>query len=122
MKKIVAMAMAAVMSLSLAACGGSTTPAASAGGSDKTVYKITYANTVADSNPQAINAKYMAERMKELSGGRIEMTVFNNNKLGAFSDSFPGDHSGRHLQRPVYPHRGSCGFCGLRLVCGIVCL
>lgn len=89
MKKIVAMAMAAVMSLSLAACGGSTTPAASAGGSDdKTVYKITYANTVADSNPQAINAKYMAERMKELSGGRIEMTVFNNNKLGAFSDCF----------------------------------
>lgn len=89
MKKIVAMAMAAVMSLSLAACGGSTTPAASAGGSDdKTVYKITYANTVADSNPQAINAKYMAERMIELSGGRIEMTVFNNNKLGAFSDCF----------------------------------
>ena len=89
MKKIVAMAMAAVMSLSLAACGGSTTTAASAGGSDdKTVYKITYANTVADSNPQAINAKYMAERMKELSGGRIEMTVFNNNKLGAFSDCF----------------------------------
>ena len=89
MNKIVAMAMAAVMSLSLAACGGSTTPAASAGGSDdKTVYKITYANTVADSNPQAINAKYMAERMKELSGGRIEMTVFNNNKLGAFSDCF----------------------------------
>ncbi len=88
MKKIVAMAMAAAMSLSLAACGGSTTPAASAGGSDKTVYKITYANTVADSNPQAINAKYMAERMKELSGGRIEMTVFNNNKLGAFSDCF----------------------------------
>ena len=89
MKKIVAMTMAAVMSLSLAACGGSTTPAASAGGSDdKTVYKITYANTVADSNPQAINAKYMAERMKELSGGRIEMTVFNNNKLGAFSDCF----------------------------------
>ena len=88
MKKIVAMAMAAAMSLSLAVCGGSTTPAASAGGSDKTVYKITYANTVADSNPQAINAKYMAERMKELSGGRIEMTVFNNNKLGAFSDCF----------------------------------
>ena len=52
------------------------------------VYKITYANTVADSNPQAINAKYMADRMKELSNGRIEMTVFNNNKLGAFSDCF----------------------------------
>ena len=55
---------------------------------DQTVYKITYANTVADSNPQAINAKYMAERMSELSGGRIEMTVFNNNKLGSFSDCF----------------------------------
>ena len=30
----------------------------------------------------------MADRLKELSGGRIEMTVFNNNKLGAFPDCF----------------------------------
>lgn len=97
MKRLVALLLTLIMVVSLAACGGSK-PAAQQGGAapaasaaaakpDK-VYKITYANTVADSNPQAINAKYMAERMKELSGGRIEMTVFNNNKLGAFSDCF----------------------------------
>ncbi len=97
MKRFAALVLAMAMVASLAACGngnsaGSAGSAASgsqsSGGDDQTVYKITYANTVADSNPQAINAKYMAERMAELSGGRIEMTVFNNNKLGAFSDCF----------------------------------
>lgn len=95
MKRLVALALTLMMVASLAACGnnsaGSTSSPAGSGttaGGDQTVYKITYANTVADSNPQAINAKYMAERMSELSGGRIEMTVFNNNKLGAFSDCF----------------------------------
>lgn len=90
MKKLLALALSLVMVASLAACG-SKTDAPNNGGntnSDQTVYKITYANTVADSNPQAIYAKYMADRMKELSNGRIEMTVFNNNKLGAFSDCF----------------------------------
>ena len=110
MKKLVAMTMCAVMLASLAGCGGGgssapATPAATtaaaapaaaapaeqkqeAASADGKVYKITYANTGADSNPQAINAKWMAERMKELSGGRLEMAVFNNNKLGAFSDCF----------------------------------
>ena len=93
MKRIIALALSLVTVMSLAACGGKTSgsdnsAAASGGSGDGKVYKITYANTVADSNPQAINAKYMADRMKELSNGRIEMTVFNNNKLGAFSDCF----------------------------------
>lgn len=96
MKRLAALALTLIMVASMTACGSSgsgTQQSASSGASsaakdDGKVYKITYANTVADSNPQAINAKYMAERMKELSGGRIEMTVFNNNKLGAFSDCF----------------------------------
>lgn len=90
MKKLLALTLSLVMVASLAACGNKTNAPDSGSdtNSDQTVYKITYANTVADSNPQAIYAKYMAERMNELSGGRIEMTVFNNNKLGAFSDCF----------------------------------
>lgn len=98
MKKFIALVLCLLMVVSLAACAGKASSAApaqsgstasgAAPASDGKVYKITYANTVADSNPQAINAKFMAERMKELSGGRIEMTVFNNNKLGAFSDCF----------------------------------
>lgn len=96
LKKLVAFSLCLAMALTMAACGSksnapaSSSPASSnaASGGDQTVYKITYANTVADSNPQAIYAKYMAERMKELSNGRLEMTVFNNNKLGAFSDCF----------------------------------
>ena len=112
MKKLVAITMCAAMLASLAACSGQSTattaapattaaaaaettaaaaPAettAAAAPADNKVYKITYANTVADANPQAISAKWMADRMKELSGGRIEMTVFNNNKLGAFPDCF----------------------------------
>lgn len=97
MKRIIALALSLVTgSCPWAACGsktsgGDNSAAASGGSGDGKVYKITYANTVADSNPQAINAKYMADRMKELSNGRIEMTVFNNNKLGAFSDCFPAD-------------------------------
>lgn len=98
MKKVIASILCLLMVVSLASCAGKDSSAAPAqsgsaasgatSASDGKVYKITYANTVADSNPQAINAKFMAERMKELSGGRIEMTVFNNNKLGAFSDCF----------------------------------
>lgn len=93
MKRLVSLALTLVMALSLAACGssGSSAPAASGASGEAApveTLKITYANTVADSNPQAISANYMAERIKELSGGRIEMTVFNNNKLGAFSDCF----------------------------------
>lgn len=86
MKKLLALALSLSMAIALVACGnGNNTPSGSQGnnpggsepsGGDQAVYKITYANTVADSNPQAINAKYMAERMKELSGGRIEMTVY----------------------------------------------
>lgn len=98
MKKVVTLVVGMMVAMSIAACGGAkqenggaggnASGAASAAASDQTVYKINYANTVADSNPQAINAKWMAERMEELSGGRLQMTVFNNNKLGAFSDCF----------------------------------
>ena len=107
--KLVSIGVCIAAVVTMAACGGSsgsssTTAAAAAGSSaaetsaaaaettaasgDQKVYKITYANTVADSNPQAVNAKFMAQRMDELSGGRLKMTVFNNNKLGAFSDCF----------------------------------
>lgn len=95
MKKFLALVLTAVMTLSLAACGGkdsgASAPAASgsaAAPAPVETLKITYANTVADANPQAISANYLAERLNELSEGRIEMTVFNNNKLGAFSDCF----------------------------------
>ncbi|MBQ4426062.1 MAG: TRAP transporter substrate-binding protein [Lachnospiraceae bacterium] len=84
MKKFAAIVLSLLMVLTLVACGGSNTTTEAA----KTVYKITYANTTADANPQAINAKWLAERAKELSNGQLEITVFNNNKLGAFSDCF----------------------------------
>lgn len=93
MKKFLALMLVIMMSASMVACGGNnsgSTPAASNSenkDADK-VYKIVYANTTADSNPQAINAKYMAQRMKELSNGRLEMTVFNNNQLGDFVSCF----------------------------------
>ena len=96
MKKLVALVLSIAMLATMAGCAAApaAAPAASGGqeaaapAADGKVYKITYANTVADSNPQAISAKWMADRLKELSGGRIEMTVFNNNKLGAFPDCF----------------------------------
>lgn len=93
MKRFVALVLVILMSASMVACGGNpseTTPDAS--NSETTdagkTYKIVYANTVADSNPQAINAKYMAQRMEELSDGRLQMTVFNNNQLGDFVSCF----------------------------------
>lgn len=58
MKRIIALALSLVTVMSLAACGsktsgGDNSAAASGGSGDGKVYKITYANTVADSNPQA---------------------------------------------------------------------
>lgn len=102
MKKSIVIVLGTVICLAIAGCGqqsgsgdavesgrqGKGTGVNKEQVGEQTVYKITYANTVADSNPQAVNAKWMAERMKELSHGRLEMNVFNNNKLGAFSDCF----------------------------------
>ena len=90
MRKRLVLILSFIICIVLVGCGGSksNTESASKDSNNKEIYKIKYANTVADSNPQATNAKWMAERLSELSDGRIEMTVFNNNKLGAFSDCF----------------------------------
>ena len=89
MKKVLAIVLCLAMVLATAGCGGSsTTSTASGGDSDSKVYKITYAGTVADTTSMMIRMNEAAEKMNELSGGRLVMTVYPNNQLGDSVSNF----------------------------------
>lgn len=79
MKKLLAVLMCLVMVFSMAACGGSSD---SEGGAEGETYTITYAGTVADTTAMMIYMNEAAEKMAELSDGRLTMKVYPNNQLG----------------------------------------
>lgn len=80
MKKVLAALLCLVMVFSTAACGGGT--GTGGDGGEQEVYKITYAGTVADTNPMMRVAQQIAKEMYDESQGRLDMTVYPNNQLG----------------------------------------
>lgn len=98
MKKIIAMAMALIMTCALAACGGSgtqataatatgdnaqqTTAAASSG--EKIVIKL--ADVQAENDVETLFEYKFAELVSEKSGGRIEVQVFPAGQMGEMAD------------------------------------
>jgi len=84
MKKLLAVLLCMVMVFSMAACGGG----GEEGGAEGEVYEITYAGTVADTHTLAVSTREAAEKMAELSDGRIKLTLFPNNQLGDFVSCF----------------------------------
>ena len=108
MRNIIALALALIMVLSLAACGGKTggdspassgsqtggasTAAPSANGDD-TVYNITIGGTVPDEHPISQGLFKFKEVAEELSGGRFKVEVYDNNRQAGydFFDSEVGD-------------------------------
>lgn len=78
MKKVLALVLCLAMIFTLVACGGSD----NGGSTEGEVYEITYAGTVADTTAMMICMNEAADQMKEMSDGRLVMTVYPNNQLG----------------------------------------
>ena len=95
MKKILALILAGVMTLSLAACG-SKPPAEDTNndantGDDSTVYKLITGSTVQDDSASGIALlEYFKPYVEEHSNGRIQVEVQNNSVLGSDRELFEG--------------------------------
>ena len=105
MRNIIALALALIMVLSLAACGGKTggdspassgsqtggasTAAPSANGDD-TVYNITIGGTVPAEHPISQGLFKFKEVAEELSGGRFKVEVYDNNTIVASRELVEG--------------------------------
>lgn len=105
MRNIIALALALIMVLSLAACGGKTggdssapsgsqsggaSTAAPAASGDDTVYNITIGGTVPDDHPISQGLFKFKEVAEELSGGRFKVEVYDNNTIGASRELVEG--------------------------------
>ena len=107
MKKILALALACAMSLSLVACGGSEKPAAStpaastpaastpaAPTSDPVELQIGFTTAEDPSDPYFYIATEMARILKEKSGGTVTLQLFPNGQLGQEREMFEGMQMG----------------------------
>lgn len=99
-KRLTALILALVMILALAACGSSGTPAGSSGGSssapvsDGKIYKITIGGTVPDEHPISQGLFKFKEVAEDLSKGRLQVEVYDNNTIGASRELVEGVQSG----------------------------
>lgn len=104
MKKFFALALTIVMVLSLAACGGGTTPtpgSAGAAGSESTNYPtpenpvtIKWGLSVSPSNQAYINAEVVANHVMEATKGAVKVELYPNSQLGNEAAMWEGILSG----------------------------
>ena len=91
MKRILSFALAAAMTLSLAACGstnggssaGNTSSGATNTNSEGKSYTLKIATTGNEDHQSTIAARAFAEKVEELSGGQIKGEVYPNSSLGS---------------------------------------
>ena len=78
MKKLLSAALALLMALSmLTACGsGDTVPEEASGGSEDEVLTLRTCTQSPDTNINTIVTRYFAERVSELSEGKMEIEVY----------------------------------------------
>lgn len=90
MKKILALLLASVMSLSLAACGSNETTSSGEETSEQT-YKLIVGSTVQDDSASGLALlEYFKPYVEEKSNGRITVDVQNNSVLGSDRELFEG--------------------------------
>ncbi|MDD5833343.1 MAG: TRAP transporter substrate-binding protein, partial [Clostridiales bacterium] len=97
MKKLLSVALAGAMALSLIACGNSSSSTASttaapaaaekkeeaaAPAADGKVIELNLAHTLDAEHPVNLGAEYFADKLAELSGGTMHVTVYPNSGLG----------------------------------------
>lgn len=98
-KRLAALILASIMVLALAACGSSASSSGSSGGSssasgDGKVYKITVGGTVPDEHPISQGLFKFKEVAEELSNGRLDVEVYDNNTLGGSRELVEAVQSG----------------------------
>ncbi len=103
MKKIFAFILATTMSLSLAACGGSSTGSSSAasstaapaasesvasdkGAAPEKVYELKVSTTQAETAPIVQGLQAIADRVAEDTNGGVKITIYPSSQLGAEED------------------------------------
>ncbi|MEA4934078.1 MAG: C4-dicarboxylate TRAP transporter substrate-binding protein [Lawsonibacter sp.] len=99
MKKLLALAMAVAMSMSLAACGGSTassTPAAgsstassstsSAAATPDKVYELKVSTTQAETAPIVQGLQSIADKVAKDTNGGVKITIYPSSQLGVEED------------------------------------
>lgn len=116
MKKLIALSLAAAMSLSLAACGGSASSAApsseatsaaeSAASSGESAatgdpegwsgndYTFTWNEVNGEDYGATVGAHAFADKIEELSGGHIKIELYTNGTLGSEAESMQGIQMG----------------------------
>ena len=99
MKKLLSVVLAGAMAMSLAACGGSSTAtttaaaaaaettaaaaaAAAAPAASGDVIELNLAHTLDAEHPVHLGSVYFADKLAELSGGTMHVTVYPNSGLG----------------------------------------
>ena len=91
LKRTFSLLLVAVMTLSLAACGGKTdepapedsdAPVQSTEKTDDKVYTLQMSSTVNEDHLVTKTDRYFIERVEELSGGRLKIEFYPNNQLG----------------------------------------
>ena len=91
LKRALSLLLVAMMTLSLAACGGKTAESAPSGSgapaqstekTDDKVYTLKLSGTVNEEHLVTKTEKYFIERVEELSGGRLKIEHYPANQLG----------------------------------------
>lgn len=94
MKKLLALVMAAAMTLSLAACGSKTdTPASSGTAAVSTsdeVFTLSWAHSSSTNDRLALATEKMAAELKEASGGRLIIEHYPASQMGAERETLEG--------------------------------
>ena len=91
MKRVIAMVLAALMVVSMTACGnGANTPSGSAGGSSNAAgneggekISIDFGYSLAEDTPTGKAASKFAEVISELSGGNITVNLYPSSQIGS---------------------------------------
>lgn len=89
MKKLFALLLTLVMVLSLVACGGSSSDSAPAGDSaeggdtaEEEVYELRMVHSFLETTLHGRYATFFEEKTEELTGGRVQVTVYPNAQMG----------------------------------------
>ncbi|MFV0497419.1 MAG: TRAP transporter substrate-binding protein [Candidatus Fimivivens sp.] len=107
MKRVIAMVLATMLMLSLTACGGSgnTSSSSAAEASQSTAdskasnsageeveaeYVLSLGDVLAETHPHSQSYTWFADRVKELTGGKVQVNVFVNSTLGNQADLVEG--------------------------------
>lgn len=107
MKKLIALTLALVLTLSLAACGQKeNTPAAGGGDSstDATVYTIRYSHGNSEGSLVYMVAEYFGDTLEEKTDGRIKVEIYPSGQLSSGDDeAMTNLMSGAYEMSPAAP-------------------